>query len=352
MDGTIIQQGTFTANGAAITIPIRSDVDWMQVVNYTIAAADQTTAIGFQYFWQRGMSTGTGLVYKKSNAVNAANLVDDLADGFYLIDSSVNIPEAALTGTTITEAAPAVASVTNTYSNGDIVRIIASDKMKTINGLDFTIGSASGSDFALAYLDTTAATGTWTASTAFKVRRLPFNPIFYPRARYVTNVSNAAQAIVTMAVTHGFTIGQVVRLIIPQNTFTMNIPASANTVTASSGEVQATIVAIGAADESAFTNTITLDVDSTAWGAFAWPDSVTTTKLTHAQVVPVGEDTAEALSQSTNILADSTINRAYIGMRLGGGANKPGGANGNVMYWIAGKSYSANEITPLTASQM
>ena len=34
MNGTILQQGSFTSDGTAKTLDIRSDVDWMQVLNY------------------------------------------------------------------------------------------------------------------------------------------------------------------------------------------------------------------------------------------------------------------------------------------------------------------------------
>src|ERR1700748_1497078 len=74
MDGTIISQGRFTSTGAAKTLNIRSDVDWMSVKNITVAAANQTTAVGVEYFWQRGFPAGAMWEYKKSNAAAAANL--------------------------------------------------------------------------------------------------------------------------------------------------------------------------------------------------------------------------------------------------------------------------------------
>jgi hypothetical protein len=55
MENTIIQQGRFTSTGAAKTLQIRSDIDWMKIYNVTVAAGAQTTAVGVEYYWQKGM---------------------------------------------------------------------------------------------------------------------------------------------------------------------------------------------------------------------------------------------------------------------------------------------------------
>lgn len=59
-------------------------------------------------------------------------------------------------------------------------------------------------------------------------------------------------------------------------------------------------------------------------------------------MIPVGEDTAEALALSADILSDATENTATIGIQLAGGAGNPGGAAADVMYWVAGKSFSVD----------
>ena len=94
MSSTIIQQGRFTSDGTAKTLDIRSDIDWMEIYNSTVADDDtQTTAVGVQYYWQRGMATDSGIEYKKSNAANAAQLTTLLASGgFTLLDTSSQVP--------------------------------------------------------------------------------------------------------------------------------------------------------------------------------------------------------------------------------------------------------------------
>jgi hypothetical protein len=347
MDGTIIQSGRFTSTGVAVSLPIRSDLDWMWVYNYTQIATTQATGRGAKFYWQRGLDANDGFVYYKSDTTDVINLDTSASlsvGGFTLIDSSINDPEAQLTATAVSSAAPAqVSIVAHGYSTGDIVRIYSSNQMPQINGMEFTITVNGANTFLLTNLDTTATTGTWVASTAAFACRIPFNPIFYPRARTITNIGTGATTLVTMAVTHGFTVGQKVRILVPSN---FGMSSSIN-------NQQATITAVGTADESGFTNTITLDLDSSAAGTFAWPSNATT-KLTQAQIVPMGEDTAIALAQMPplDVLADATVNRAYIGIRLSSGTRSPAGSEVDVIYWVAGKSYSANQITPILASQM
>ena len=129
-DNTIIMQGRFTqaATAVAKTIVLRSDVDWMRVYNLTIADADQTTAVGVEYYWQRGFADDRGLEYKKSSAANAANLTDYMASGgFTLVDTSAS-PNGALNATVTAISNAAIPVVSNSGTNGlvagNVVRII------------------------------------------------------------------------------------------------------------------------------------------------------------------------------------------------------------------------------------
>ena len=105
--------------------------------------------------------------------------------------------------------------------------------------------------------------------------------------------------------------------------------------------VEATILAIGTADVDGATNTITINVDTTAMGAFAWP-LTTDGVFTPAQVIPVGENTAAALAAvpQANILGDAEQNTATMGMLLKSGANSPAGIAAQTIYWVAGKSFN------------
>lgn len=326
MDNTIIQQGRFTSDGSTRTISIRSDVDWMKVYNITVAAANQTTAVGVEYYWQRGFPAGAMWEYLKSNAANAANLSQyATSGGFTLVDSSSQAPGAAIAITAGTNATQPVYSTANTstLATGSIVRLDNSTGQLQLSGIDFEVDSVvSNTSFRMRYVLDSAPGA---AATAGNYRIIPYNPIFYPRRRYIINITNAASAVVTLSVTHGYTVGQQVRF---------NVPAIFGMV-----EMNGLIGTITAVNTTL--NTITVNIDSSAFTAFDIPASADV-PLTWAQTVPLGEDTAQALSSSVNILGDATENQAVLGISLAAGANSPAGQTSDVIYWVAGKSFSVD----------
>lgn len=345
-------QDTFTSDGTAKILKIRQGVDWLYVYNSTIAAASQTTAVGVKFYWQRGFPAGAKWTTFKSNAANAANLDQYITtNGFTLIDNTINVPGASIAVSAISGATPPVVSTTNTgsLSNGNIVRLFNIVGGQQVGGIDFTVGNViANTSFTLAYGPTIVAAA---AGGLSAYRAIPFDYYFYPPTRIISSIeaANAAgsvafagspaltatQAIVVLAVTHAFTIGQKVRFIIPTVTsLAYGMPQLNN--------VEATIISIGDTSSTAtgtVTNTIRVDVDVSSFGTFAWPLTADPVH-TPAQVVPVGENTAQAITSGSNIIGDSEINLGYIGILLAGGAGNPGGANGNVMYWVAGKSFS------------
>lgn len=319
MASTIVQTGSFTSDGTAQDIAVRSDIDWMEVINYTVADDDtQTTAIGVQYYWQRGMAADTGIEYKKSNAANAAQLTTALASGgFTLLDTSVQTP-GALTSTITAISNAAIPVVTNSGTNGlsagDVVRIIDVTGAQQLGGMDFTVGinTLSTTTFSLDYMAQIVAgtSGSW--------RKINFDPQFYPRRRFITGITAASSAVITLSVTHGFTAGQAVRINVPSDYAMTEIDGLIGNITA----------------VSTANNTITVDIDSSAFTAFSFPLTAGV-PFTQATVVPVGET---ANSTYANTLDDATDNQSFIGMRLAAGTDSPAGANGDVVYWRAGKA--------------
>lgn len=330
---TVILQGRFTSDGTNKIIQLRSDLDWMKVYNYTVAANNQTTAVGVEYYWQRGMAADTGIEYKKSNAAAAANLTQALTTGgFTLIDSSVQTPGALNNGSTgvsaVSNATPPVVTVGSTagMAAGTVVRMFNIASGQQIGGMDFTVGynTFSGTTFSLDYM---VSLGAGVGATG-SFRVIPFDPIFYPRRRYITSVSKATSAVIKMSVTHGYKVGQAVRFIVP----------AAFGMTELNGLV-GNITAIDTTTTSG--NTITVDIDSSAFTTFAFPAS-TAVPISFAEVVPVGEDTAVALAAGVSDSSDATVNTAYLGIKLAAGANSPAGQNSDVIYWVAGKSFSVD----------
>lgn len=316
-NNTIIQQGSFTSDGADKIIRLRSDVDWMWVYNYTQIGA--TNNVGVQYYWQRNMTAPTGIYWLKTGGGNDLQM-DQLASGFTLVNSAENPVGNAVAWTSSTGAAQPVVSTASTtgLSTGTVVRVMGDNP--GFMGMDYEVDTVvANTSFRMRYaLTNSPGAG---ASGGF-YRIIKYDPIFYPRRRFITNITQAAQAVVTLSVTHQMTIGQEIRFQIP-TVFGM---------TQLDNQI-GTIVSVSTAN-----NTVTVDIDTTSYSAFTFPAAVQ--PFTFAQMVPVGMNTGEAIDANRDILFDATENAAFIGMVLSGGADLPGGDAADVMFWTAGKSFS------------
>ncbi len=328
-------QGNFLATGQAVSLNIRQGVDWIKVYNETQLYA-AGAAQGVQFYWQSGMAIGQGVQYTKT-AVTGALVPSQIAAnaGFFPFDTSIQTPGPSLGLTGITGANPPVvqtANVAGLIAGSSIVRILSTVGAQQLGGLDFTVTAIGAGGFTIGYMAQIAAANPGAGS--FRV--LPYDPYYYPTNRYITKVTQAAQAIVTLSVTHGYQVGQTVRFIVP------TVTAAAYGMTQLDG-LQGDIVAIGQADADGITNTITVDIDTTGFTPFAFP-LTNAPGFTPAQVVPIGESTRTALEFNQNILSDATFNNAVIGITLAAGANSPAGQiiNGvrDKIYWVAGKSWS------------
>lgn len=330
MTNTTTVQGNFTSTGADVTLQLPSGVDWIRVYNYTQSGTTQSTGRSVEYYWQRDMAAGTGLIWTKTNSSNALNANVMLTGGFTLVNSSVNSVGALnSTITGISNASTPVVSLTSTagLADGSIVRLFNVAGGQQLGGIDFTIGSVvTDTSFTLAYMAQIA-----TATTG-SLRPILYEPMFYPRHRYISAISKASQAVVKMTVTHGFTVGQEVRLV---------VPADYGMVEANGLQGQITAI-------STVNNTITLNIDSSAFTTFAFPVSAAA-PFSPAMVVPIGEGADESVA-NPNLLDDATVNTAYIGINLGANATLPGsatsqgpaGSNGDVVYWQAGVVFANN----------
>jgi hypothetical protein len=368
MDGTILGQGSFIVPATVIpqVVAIPSNADWMRVWNYTqvgTAGAATPNSAGYDFFWQRGMPAGAATVRYKTVTTNAG--VDDLilSGGFTLWDPSgqsagalplMGNPVNITTSTTNATRPVVTVSTTTGVSVGTIVRL-AGTTLPSINGIDFYVGAVtSGVSFTLLTAGSALANNPGTANSlvAGNYTIVNYNALYYPRKRYITNITKATNAVVTTSVPHGMTPGQEIRIHIP-----VLITAGAAVGMTQIDNAQATILTV--TDDLTFT----INIDTSGYSTFAWPTTAQSPS-SFPQMVPFGEDTATALVSTgnmvpsigglqihgtqTGILADSTVNTGYLGMLLGTGAagvvlgtaiTGPAGTTAaDVVYWIAGKA--------------
>lgn len=323
-------QGGFVATGGNEIITLRHDVDWMWVKNLTVSYAGGA-GTGAEFYWQRGMQQGTGTIYTKTAVTNALAVAQMAAPtGFYLVDTTVNVPGPGIATTGITGALPPVVTTGNTagLAAGDIVRLFAPAGALQLGGMDFSVSSVvANTSFVLRDMPAIAAA----TPLSGIYRRIPYDPYFYPRTRLITKITQSNPALVTLSVTHTFVVGQKIRFIIP------TVTAASYGMTELDG-IEATIIGQNLTDGTS-TNTILVDVDTTGFTAFALPLTANPVH-TFAQAVPVGENTATAINNGFPLIADASFNTGTLGMQLTAGANSPAGVVGNVITWVAGKSFS------------
>lgn len=311
--------GTFVSDGTAYSIDLPSGYNELELTNLTDLGSTEAASPVMKAWGTSSMPIGAGIYATKTSGSATIALPTTVAAGAFTFidDSGVQTPGPALAVTSATNAAPPVLTMTAStggITEGDIVRYYGASGQYNIAGMDFTAGTVvADTSIALAYMGAPGAAG-----TGGSVRRIPFNPRYYPRNRFITAMTQAAQAVITMSVTHGFTVGQKVRLVVPTE-FGMS-QANGKLVT---------VVAINPS-----TNTITVDLDTTAFTTFAFPSSaVAAAGVNFAQVVPVGEAAQEPYS---NLLGDATQNTSFRGVILGSAVQ----TSGKTYQWVARKGVS------------
>lgn len=315
MGDTLLDQGRFTSDGAARKIELPAGCDKMIVINETQWATTQSTGRGVRWEWNKGLTDAHGFEYTKADSANTLQAEKITSGGFTLV-SSVPEPEAAVTATAITAANPAVVSATaHGYSVGDVVRAINPTAMQQIGGMTFEVTAVgSANQFTLGYLD---ASGFAAAATAATFRRLPVPALVDQPKYYPTAITQASSAVITLSRSHGFVVGSRVRI---------NVPSDFGMVEMDGLEGQVTAVG---------TATITVDIDSSAFTAFAFPASGDG-PFRQPSVVPAG-------SQGLYTDEMSFKDAQFIPyMLLGAGIDGPAGSSSDVIYWEA---YRADRVS-------
>jgi hypothetical protein len=397
MDGTILGQGSFLASSTNLSNPnagnasrgqanqtiiqIPSGADWLSVRNYTQygtvgangGAYFNGTAnanVGIEFFWQRGMAAGTGIVNAYKASASAVLSGDTLVSGgFTLYDPSGQDSGAQpvlgnpVATTASTNATRPVVSTGNTAGVivGSIVRL-SNTAQTDVNGIDMVVSAVTANtSFTLLAASNALATAPGAIGGAGFYRLVNFDPLFYPRRRYITKITQAANAQVSVSVPHNYAVGQAVRFNIPAVSGMVQLnPSAANNYLV--GNIVSIVDAYN----------FTVDINSSAFTAFTWP-TIAQQPSSFPEVTPVGEDSALSLSSSAaqvpldqwgvpvynannGLLSDATVNTGYLGMILGAGGNGlelttpilgPAGSiswsagdvpTSDVLYWVAGKS--------------
>jgi hypothetical protein len=295
-----ILSGTFTTPGTLVPVNISlpsgaTEIKIRNETDYTAHAAAIIEASG----WASSLANSAEVKTGSGANPNVITVTDLLTGGFTFINDSASVGLGPLVAniTAITNANPAVVSTITPAPLGSVVRVYNTTGMLQIGGWDFTVTAVGvGATMTFGYLDALAANGFAAAATGGSFRVVPFDPRYYPVNRRITLITQAASAVITMSVTHGFTVGQKVRIVVP--------PAYGMI------EMNNQLVTITAINTA--TNTITVNIDSTGFTAFSFPSSAAAALgVLVPEVVPVGE---AATAPYQNLLDDRTRNVSFNGV--------------------------------------
>jgi hypothetical protein len=314
----VLQVGSFTGTGNSEILNIRQDVDKLVIFNETEAGAT-SSGHGFRYVWTRSMGTAGKMAVEYHPAADHTCAIDMLTSAISFINTTNEaIGTRDATVSAVSNAAIPVATLTSTasLSAGDIVRFQSVTGALQLQGYDFTIGknTFSGTTFSLDYMAQIVA------GTAGAFRKINYDYLMYPRRRYISKITKASSAVVTMTVTHGYTVGQSVRINVP-TVFGMS-------------EIDKLIGNVTAIDTT--NNTITLDIDSSGFSAFAFPLTADV-PFSPAEVIPIGESGA---SHSGMVYDDAKYNTGYLGVKLAAGVKAPAGSSSDVIHYEAYKAFN------------
>lgn len=303
--------GTYVSDGLARVLQLRFEPDYFTLFNQTNFNTSPMVPVTKRAWWLRSLDPDSAFTVKNTSSASTDESDFVSASGIRLINTITDPIEPAVAGTTITAASPPVvtSSAPHGYVEGDVVRLFSTTGMLQIAGMEFTITDVpTSTTFEIGFLD---ASGFAAGATANVSRRLPFDPPdFAPKIRFITNISQAVNAVITLSVDHGYSVGEI-----------MTLRCTPEFGMSEVNNLQGQIQSIDTA-----TNTVTLDINTTAFTAFAFPTSATAAAgITFPQTVPVGD---------FETLSGATRNQAFIGLRLG---TDVVGATDDVIHWVATK---------------
>ena len=349
-------QGSFISTGLDVFIQSTSGIDWIEVLNDTNVAAGAGANRKFKFTHQKpmpvantyveGYSAGAVLV-PTIDTTNMFRYVDTTED---LLLPPVDIEEIDNSPNNHPRVHAVVAGdVANLVAGQTIVRLYFQTDAaappllaRQLIGIDFTVGVVDVGAGTFELLNALPIVATNNPIVSY-YRVVVYQSIFAPRNSVVTNViPDIAQPMYTRvytAVTQNWKVGQQIRFrftgkvrpnIVAANAY--NQPTLQN--------VTANIIEADLTDANGAKYFLT-DVDTSLLPAFQFPETAFS-PFTPMQVTPVGLDLAVALNAipQASALNAAVMNTAQKGILLSGGANRPGGAAGDRVFWRYSKSWN------------
>lgn len=348
----MIAGGTFTlttaniATGLDLVCQSQSPPDFVVLRSLT-GWGEASDAQAIEWFWERSMSQGAAKGILQSSEGSTPQLpamtsYTISANGISTYDTANPPVFAPLANTTITgNAGTFIVTMANTgsISVGDWVRLYSTTGELQIAGYTFQVTAVTANtSITLGYMASSGMTFAANASAGFVQKIIPNR--MYPRWNFIANITQATQAVVFFTGTNDFTPGEIVSFRVPSQ-FGMD-------------EINNKAVRVLSVTNSATVSSITIDLDTSGYTAYAFPTSaVAAAGVSPAVVVPSssgvvpdnGSATVPQQPPGTN-LRDAFDNRNTRVIHLGTGlfnVASHASDNGDVWMWQAYKYDQYNQ---------
>jgi len=269
----MIAGGKFTLSTANIASGLDLYVNSQNPPDYILLKSisgygESGDAQAIEWFWEKSMAQGTAKGILQSSEASTPQLpamtaYSIAALGISTYDTANPPVFAALANTTVTgNAGTFVVSMASTgsISVGDWVRLYNQAGEQQISGYSFQVTAVTANvSITLGYMASGGLTFAAAGTSGFVQKYIP--GLFYPHWNYIANISQAVEAVVHFTGKNDYTPGQIVSLRVPSD-FGMD----------EINNKQARVLSV---TNSATVSSITLDLDTSGFTAFAFPLSAT-----------------------------------------------------------------------------
>lgn len=333
---SMIAGGTFTSTISTqqdITLVSQNPPDYIVMRNLGSSSStgwgEASDAQEIEWFWQRSMAQGTAKgIRQTSDATNPAMIASFLSsDGISTYDTTNPPTFAGLAATAITAANPPVVSMANTgtIAVGDRVRLTNVLGQQQVSGMVFYVTAVTANvSITLGMADFSGFAAASTGATVIKL----ITGRMYPKMARIMTISQANPAVVTFMQPNDFTVGEEISFRV------VNVPGTATYGMTQINNLKGVVTAV---TNSATVSSITTNIDSSGFTAFAYPTSANAALATQpAFVIPAGSGVIPSQNPPGMNIVDAFDNRNTRLIHCGASmfAN---GSTGDIWEWRAYK---------------
>lgn len=271
----MIAGGTYVTTGAAIEVECQSQNPPDFIITKSITGwGEASQAQSIEWWWERSMAQYTAKgIQQSSDGTNPALTSKSLTTlGISHYDTS-NPPTFAGLATTLINKTTFVVTMadTGTISVGDYVRLTGTTGELQIAGYVFQVTAVTvNTSITLGYMASSGMTFAADASAGTVTKFIPGR--FYPRWKYIANITKAAQAVVSFTAKNDFTPGEIVSFRVSSD-FGMD-------------EINFKTARVLSVTNSSTVSSITIDLDTSGFTTFAFPLSASVKTTSPAVCVP------------------------------------------------------------------